>query len=507
MKQTVAAIYARYSSHAQDGGTSIEVQIEACRKALAGLGVREYVDRARTGRSMAGREALLQLLDDAEAGQINRVCIYKYDRLGRNLAETSAIIAQLEDCGVEVVSVTEGKDQLARGVQLVVAEHYSRALAERTRDGLLQRFKQGAWTGGPPPYGYCTVDDNGVKRLCINETEAAVVRNLFDEYLAGKGYKILAQGLHRRGVPTRLGGLWTHTSVRTILRNEVYIGKVYFNRRLFKLNRKTGRRVPQWKSADQVVSNQDENLRIISDEQFEQARKRMKTRARRKRGPRSSVTMRPFTGLITCENGHRCYVRQSRNAKGNYYYYACAVRQRAIRDECDNLASLREDLLIRDITEAFKHVFDDAESIIAEATAEAQELMRSNRQESVRIKGQLAEIDKEIAGLTRLLVDPDMDALAKKAIMRQVGELETRRESLHAAMAEMADDAGETTERLAAEVRRAFDEARDSFNGILTPLQMHEFAEEVIGPMTLLRDGRVISADGRVVSGGPAGPR
>ena len=55
MKKT--AIYARYSSHAQDGGTSIEVQLDACRRDLQPKTYREYVDRARTGRSMAGREA------------------------------------------------------------------------------------------------------------------------------------------------------------------------------------------------------------------------------------------------------------------------------------------------------------------------------------------------------------------------------------------------------------------------------------------------------------------
>lgn len=111
---------------------SLEVQTDICRKALAGETVREYIDRAKTGRSMAGREAPLQLLAHAEAGQIDRVCVYKYDRLGSNLAKTSAIIAQLEDGGVEVVSVTEGKDALTRGMHLVIREHYSRALAERT---------------------------------------------------------------------------------------------------------------------------------------------------------------------------------------------------------------------------------------------------------------------------------------------------------------------------------------------------------------------------------------
>jgi DNA invertase Pin-like site-specific DNA recombinase len=100
-----------------------------------------------------------------------------------------------EDSGVEVVSVTEGRDQLARGVQLVVAEHYSRALAERMRHGLMQRFKQRASTGGPPPYGCEVVEGNGTKRRRIKEAQAAIVPSIFDDYLGGKGFKEIAHDL------------------------------------------------------------------------------------------------------------------------------------------------------------------------------------------------------------------------------------------------------------------------------------------------------------------------
>ena len=486
------AIYARYSSHAQDGGTSIEVQLDACGRGLAPGSVREYVDRARSGRSMVGREALLRLLADAEAGQIDRVLVYKYDRLGRNLAETSAIIAQLEDSGLEVVSVTEGKDQLARGVQLVVAEHYSRALAERTRDGLMQRFKQHASTGGPPPYGYQAVEENGTKRLRVSEPEVAIVRGIFGDYLGGKGFKEIAHDLHRRGVPTRRGGPWTFASVRAILRNLVYTGKVSFNRRRFKLSRKTGHRVPEWRDEGDVMSWEDESLRIIGADDHAEVLRRFADRARPESRPRASNSIRPFTGLIYCENGHRCYSRQSRNAKGNYYYYACGVRQRTSKDVCDNAAVVREDLLVRDITHTFGEVFADAEGIIAEATAEAERMVGSSREESARVKCQLVEIDREIAALTRLLIDPDFDATAKKALGRQMSELETRREGLHGAVGEMLEEANGTTDGLAQAMRQAFAEAREAFSTAATPLEMHEFVEQIVGPLTLQRDGTVV---------------
>src|SRR5437762_1307318 len=65
------AVYARYSSHRQDDGTSIDVQLDACRRAAGGP-LAEYIDRARTGRAIANREELRRLLDDAAAGRVGR---------------------------------------------------------------------------------------------------------------------------------------------------------------------------------------------------------------------------------------------------------------------------------------------------------------------------------------------------------------------------------------------------------------------------------------------------
>src|SRR6185436_13730679 len=91
------AIYARYSSHAQDDGTSIEVQLEQCERTAGGK-CSHYIDRAKTGRTTSGRLELLRLLSDAEAGKIRKVYVYKFDRLGRD-AETHVIARQLEEAG------------------------------------------------------------------------------------------------------------------------------------------------------------------------------------------------------------------------------------------------------------------------------------------------------------------------------------------------------------------------------------------------------------------------
>src|SRR4030095_5674629 len=89
------AIYARYSSHAQDDSTSIEVQLEQCERAAGGKCL-SFIDRAKTGRSTGGRSAMIEVLATADAGKLARVFVYKFDRLGR-AADTHLIAQQLED--------------------------------------------------------------------------------------------------------------------------------------------------------------------------------------------------------------------------------------------------------------------------------------------------------------------------------------------------------------------------------------------------------------------------
>ena len=102
---------------------------------------------------------------------------------------------------------------MTRGIQLVLAEDYSQALGQRTRDGLVQRFEQGTWTGGVPPFGYQVVN----KLLQIDPDEAAVVGWLFAEYLRGVGLKTLTKHLGERGVIHGRKQHWRCTSVRSLV--------------------------------------------------------------------------------------------------------------------------------------------------------------------------------------------------------------------------------------------------------------------------------------------------
>lgn len=502
------ALYARYSSHAQDDSTSVAVQVEACERA-AGKELRHFIDQAKTGRTKGGRTELLRLMEEAEAGRIGRLYVYKYDRLGR-AAETHVLVEDLEQHGVEVVSVTEGTNALARGVQLVVAADYSRVLAERTRAGLVQRHREGCWTGGPPPYGYRIVQsDDGKKRLAVHEEEAETVRFIFETYLAESiGLKEVARRVRARGVPTRLGGPWGFGTIRSILTNAMLIGEVRYLRRCFKLDRSTGRRVPRWSDEDRHVVNRDESLRIIDDETFERAQAQLA--ANRIDRPREAKEVRPFTRHLFCAGcGNVFYARKSANSKGAYRYYACGHRQSHGPEACDNRASLREDKLLARVQEAMSAVFDDMDGVLDEVAAMAGEALEANRSETTRLKGEIAEADKYVGNLTRLLADPDIEAGAKKAIARQLAEHEGKREELRQALEAVAVQSVADMDDLMADCRQAFLEAKTNFAGLMTPAQINRFIAEVVGPMTVLPDGRVVqketAATEKVAAAGIAG--
>jgi site-specific DNA recombinase len=498
MKQTIKTaktdvLYARYSSHAQDDSTSIEVQIEACERA-AGNPLTRYIDRAKTGRTMGGRTELLRLISDAESGKIGKCYVYKFDRLGR-AASTHVLVDDLEQAGVEVISVTEGTNALARGVQLVVAADYSRALAERTRAGLIKRHEQRAWTGGRPCYGLRVVDVDGVRRLAINETEAKAVRYLFDTYLAEPvGMKILARRLEAKGFQTRKGAPWTFTTIKGILQNPMVTGEIIYHRRSMKLQ-DSGRRVHRSNDPSTHLTYREESLRIISDEQFAKVQQRIGTRNSGPIQPRAALAMRVWTGQLFCSVCRSpFYSKKSRNTKGEYHYYSCGCRQRKGPTACLNAASLREDHLLLDFQQMVDVVMDNRDRLIEKSVAKAKVLMDTHREDAARLRAELRELDKHSDGLMRLMLDPAITEAAKVLVSRQMEQTAAKLLQVQASLDALTDRGLDNTAELASEIGAALDEARAAISAASSPAALNQLIGELLGPSLVLPDGSIVAA-------------
>jgi site-specific DNA recombinase len=191
--QTVrAGAYARYSSDNQSTA-SIGDQVRICRADIERHGwdlVQVYTDHAISGAS-AFRPGYQKLLMDASTGVLDVVVAESLDRLSRDLADVATLYKHLSYLGVRLWTVAEGQiNELHVGLRGTMNALYLKDLAQKTHRGLEGRVRSGM-SGGGICYGYELIPGQTGARK-INETEAAVVVRIFEEYAAGRSPRAIA---------------------------------------------------------------------------------------------------------------------------------------------------------------------------------------------------------------------------------------------------------------------------------------------------------------------------
>lgn len=218
-----AVIYARFSCSKQRE-ESIEDQERVCRAHAAAQGWRVrrvYADRAMSATTDA-RPSFRRMLADAEKGAFQRVIVYKLDRFARNRYDAAVNRSRLKRCGVELVSATEPISDGPEGVLVEsllegLAEYYSRQLSANVRRGIEGNALK-CRANGRTVYGYDIVDGCYV----VNESEAAIVRRMFDVVAQGGTVSDAIHALD--GTRTRGGKPWRTSTVCRMLRSEKYRG-------------------------------------------------------------------------------------------------------------------------------------------------------------------------------------------------------------------------------------------------------------------------------------------
>ena len=231
------ALYMRVSTQTQvDEGYGLEAQRQKLLAFCTAQGWQVdarhvYIDAAESGAKLE-RPALQRLLADVRAGEIERVVIYKLDRLARSVKHFVNLWEdELEAYGCAIVSATEQLDTSTPTGRLLVqmlaafAELERVAIGERLRYGKGEAARTGSsLCGRPAPFGYEYNEDTG--RLEVQRTEARIVARLFEEFNAGAGLRSLADKLNGAGVASPKGGKWHAQTVRRVLGNGTYAGLV-----------------------------------------------------------------------------------------------------------------------------------------------------------------------------------------------------------------------------------------------------------------------------------------
>jgi site-specific DNA recombinase len=182
------------------------------------------------------RPALARMLADAKAGKFDVVIFPSIDRAARSVKDMIDIDTILRRAGVDVIFVREGVDtstptgELYRNIIAAVAQWEGRIIYERMSKGKRKKASEGGYIGGWLPYGYQS--ENG--QVVVIPEEAEVVRWVFRRRAKGISYRTIITQLEERGVRTAKDNNWQVSTLRGMIRNRFYAGRVDFEGELIR---------------------------------------------------------------------------------------------------------------------------------------------------------------------------------------------------------------------------------------------------------------------------------
>lgn len=437
------AVYLRYSSDNQRE-TSIEDQLRVCRSFVERHGgsvddALVFSDAAVSAASLErpGFQKMMAALV-GKSRAVDVVVVESQDRLSRNISDGARLLEQLQFNGVRLLSVNDGLDTAARGSKLTYAvksllsDLYIDDLREKTRRGLEGRALAGFSTGGLP-YGYrsepVTASEGRVvgHRVVVLEEEARVVRRIFSEYAAGRSITAIAARLNQDSIPSpRARGRrrgWVATSVRDLLRRDMYRGVAVFNRREWRKLPGTNTRRYKARPDAEVIRSVQPDRRIVDDELWEAVRSRAAAVAARysanNAGRPKSIPGRgcyPLSGLLVCGAcGAPMIIAGGSSAR----YYRCVDNRKRGAASCANALSVREDETRTRLFDAIKECFSTPSALayLRKRVAERLgELSRTQTKELDERRARLVRTEERIGGLIDFLAQGDRSDYVRKAL-------------------------------------------------------------------------------------------
>ena len=358
--ETQAAIYCRLS---QDDGSLGESGSIQTQKAILTQYCQEhhmeivdcYCDDGWSGTNF-DRPAFQRMIGDIEAGRVNTVIVKDLSRFGREYAQMGLYIEHyFEEKGVRFLSLAEnidssqGLNNLVLPFTNVINSLYARQASEKTKAAHRARAKNGMFLGSRAPYGY-QKDPNDRHHLIVDPEAAEVVKEIFRMFADGIGYVRMTKILRERNILNpqayfnqnnpdyykhsdywRKPFDWHATSVRAILNNPVYLGKLTFGKTKTK-GFFDKRRVPTEESDWIVVEHTHEPL--VSQELWDTVHQMMKARRREN----SSGHVQPFAGLVKCAGCGSSLNASYDKKKGKYTGFSCWVYKNYGKQRCTSHA-------------------------------------------------------------------------------------------------------------------------------------------------------------------------
>ena len=430
-----AAVYCRLSQDDGSVGESGSIQTQRtlltqyCKEQHIGI-ADYYCDDGWSGTNFE-RPEFQRMLEDIESGKVNTVIVKDLSRFGREYAQMGMYIEHyFEQKNVRFISVAEsidsakGLDNLVLPFTNVINSFYARQASTKTRAAHQARARSGMFMGSRAPFGY-QKDPNDRHHLIVDPPAADVVRDIFRMFADGIGYVRMTKILREKGILNpqayfnqnnpnyyksdywRKPFDWHASSIRTILENPVYLGKVVFGRSKTK-GFFDKRRVETDESEWIIVDNTHEAL--VTQELWDTVHQMM----RAKRRENASGEVQPFAGLVKCADCGSSLNASYDKRKGRYTGFSCWVYKNYGKSRCTSHAigwKTLNQLVLEDIrrnaVEARRSAQDYMEMLVSLHT-------EKQKEEVDRYKRELKRVDKRIGELSKILNKLYEDAALEK---------------------------------------------------------------------------------------------
>jgi len=337
------AIYVRVSTQMQaDVGLSLESQVDTLKREAEKRGkpvYKVYSDSVSGGTF--NRPGFQEMMRDTQIKPppFDLVLTWSVSRFGRNTMESYIATDKLRERGIGIFYHKEPFDTDDALGKLII--EILRAVAEFSRLEYVKDVerskkhlaRKGYSTGGPPPYGLrrAEIQDNGCRRVKWepDPETAPIARKIFEMYADGMGFKKITAYLNERGIKTIRGLPWKSSSFSRMLRNEIYIGNVVYNKEEKRNGKYHGsfatKDKEKWVRADGAVEP------IVPKGIFDRVQERLEKINKSKAQTMNSQYL--LSGLIKCNVCGNCYHGHTSRKKQNgkeyvWTSYVCSSRGR-----------------------------------------------------------------------------------------------------------------------------------------------------------------------------------
>ena len=363
------AAYCRVSTEKEEQLSSLKNQQEFFEQYAEKCGdtlIKIYADEGISGKSMKKRDAFMKLLRDSAKGLFDYVAVKDISRFARNTSDFLYGIRTLKNNGVDVRFLSGnqtviGESEFVLTVFAALAQEESANLSKRVIFGKRQNAKKGRVPN--MIYGYDRVDTYTLK---INEQESEIVKLMFKWYLEGLGTRRICIKLNDMGIPTKLGAKWISRTVRRILMNPIYAGRLVNNKTVTKdFLSGTREDIPE----EEWYVHERPELRLVSDEDFELVQKRLEERREQYQMPVGRHSSKHiFSNLIRCGECGKAFTAKVYHWKNTYVKYRCCVHNNNGNAHCTNAVTIDEQELLGEVKQYLLSIIEDKEAFTKRLT-------------------------------------------------------------------------------------------------------------------------------------------